>query len=75
MKFVQAGAASKDQLVTEVRIVGDLPYAGRMAVQKSQLLALNDLCKTVADRWLSVSGLPVESNACVFAARVLRVGC
>jgi hypothetical protein len=44
-----------------------------MAGRTNQLLALDDLCKTVADRWLSVTGLPVESNACVFAARVLRV--
>ncbi len=44
-----------------------------MAARTNQLLALDDLCKTVADRWLSVTGLPVESNACVFAARVLRV--
>jgi hypothetical protein len=44
-----------------------------MAARTKQLLALDDLCKTVADRWLSVTGLPVESNACVFAARVLRV--
>jgi hypothetical protein len=34
---------------------------------------LEDLCEALADRWLSVTDFPVESNACVFAARVLRV--
>lgn len=27
----------------------------------------------VGERWLAVAGLPVESNICVFAARVVRV--
>ena len=45
-----------------------------MAEQTSQLMALDDLCKKLADRWLSVTGLPVESNACVFAARVAGGG-
>jgi hypothetical protein len=49
------------------------PYAVCVAARTNQLLAMDDLCKALADRWLSVTGLPVESNACVFAARVLRV--
>jgi hypothetical protein len=37
------------------------------------MLALDDLCKQLAERWLAVTGLPITSNTCVFAARVLRV--
>jgi hypothetical protein len=44
-----------------------------MAERTGQLLALDVLCRQVKERWLAVTGLPVESNSCVFAARVLRV--
>jgi hypothetical protein len=44
-----------------------------MAERTGQLLVLDDLCRRLADRWLAVTGLAVESNSCVFAARVLRV--
>lgn len=42
-----------------------------MAERTGQLLALDKLCKQVGERWLAVTGLPVESNCCVFAARVM----
>jgi hypothetical protein len=48
-------------------------YSLRMAERTGQLWALDILCKQVGERWLAVTGLPVESNCCVFAARVLRV--
>jgi hypothetical protein len=44
-----------------------------MAERTGQLMALDDLCKQLAERWLAVTGLPITSNNCVFAARVLRV--
>jgi hypothetical protein len=44
-----------------------------MAERTGQLLALDKLCSRLVDRWLTVTGLPVASNSCVFAARVLRV--
>jgi hypothetical protein len=44
-----------------------------MAERTGQLLVLDVLCRQVGERWLAVTGLPVESNSCVFAARVLRV--
>lgn len=39
----------------------------------NRLLDLGELCETIRDRWLSVTGLAADANACVFAARVLRV--
>jgi hypothetical protein len=48
-------------------------YSCAMAERTGQLLALDILCKQVGERWLAVTGLPMESNSCVFAARVLRV--
>ena len=37
------------------------------------MLALDDFCRCLAERWLAVTGFAIESNTCVFAARVLRV--
>jgi hypothetical protein len=48
-------------------------YSGGVAERTGQLLALDELCRRLADRWLVVTGLSVTSNSCVFAARVLRV--
>jgi hypothetical protein len=44
-----------------------------MAETSTRLLDLAELCRLVGDRWLGVTGLAVEANACVFAARVLKV--
>ena len=57
-------------------LLGCLPWVLRlspMAETSTRLLGLAELCQTVGDRWLGFTGLPVEANACVFAARVLKV--
>ena len=41
--------------------------------RSGRLVALDVLCRSIGDGWLAATGLPVGSNSCVFAARVLRV--